>query len=98
MKILCNISCFRATHGAPSEINCHPQRSDDENEFVVVHNGIITNYKDVKLFLQSKGKCNYRTAQPYVSIIFWPEVKSKDKYSESTILFSGKIGHQTFVL
>jgi len=44
-----------ATHGAPSEINCHPQRSDDENEFVVVHNGIITNYRDVKLFLQSKG-------------------------------------------
>jgi len=44
-----------ATHGAPSEINCHPQRSDDTNEFVVVHNGIITNYKDVKLFLQNKG-------------------------------------------
>jgi len=44
-----------ATHGVPSEINSHPQRSDDTNEFVVVHNGIITNYKDVKLFLQSKG-------------------------------------------
>jgi len=44
-----------ATHGVPSEINSHPQRSDEQNEFVVVHNGIITNYKDVKLFLQSKG-------------------------------------------
>jgi len=44
-----------ATHGVPSEINSHPQRSDATNEFVVVHNGIITNYKDVKLFLQSKG-------------------------------------------
>ena len=44
-----------ATHGVPSAINAHPQRSDDSNKFVVVHNGIITNYKDVKAFLVSKG-------------------------------------------
>lgn len=44
-----------ATHGAPSAVNSHPQRSDDENEFVVVHNGIITNYKDLKQFLEKKG-------------------------------------------
>ncbi|CAM1298543.1 GFPT1 (predicted) [Pycnogonum litorale] len=44
-----------ATHGVPSAVNSHPQRSDVTNEFVVVHNGIITNYKDVKLFLQKKG-------------------------------------------
>ena len=40
-----------ATHGAPSELNSHPQRSDDGQQFVVVHNGIITNYKDIKKFL-----------------------------------------------
>lgn len=44
-----------ATHGVPSDINSHPQRSDDSNEFVVVHNGIITNYKDIKMFLSQKG-------------------------------------------
>jgi len=44
-----------ATHGAPTDINCHPHRSGDENEFIVVHNGIITNYKDIKQFLESKG-------------------------------------------
>ncbi|KAL5018923.1 hypothetical protein ScPMuIL_004645 [Solemya velum] len=44
-----------ATHGEPSALNSHPQRSDPDNEFVVVHNGIITNYKDIKSFLQSKG-------------------------------------------
>lgn len=44
-----------ATHGVPSEVNSHPQRSDFDNSFVVVHNGIITNYKDVKKFLESKG-------------------------------------------
>lgn len=44
-----------ATHGVPSEINSHPQRSDVDNTFVVVHNGIITNYKDVKKLLEKRG-------------------------------------------
>ncbi|KAM7360916.1 glutamine:fructose-6-phosphate aminotransferase 1 isoform 8-T10 [Cochliomyia hominivorax] len=44
-----------ATHGVPCERNSHPQRSDNDNSFVVVHNGIITNYKDVKTFLEKKG-------------------------------------------
>lgn len=44
-----------ATHGEPSPTNSHPQRSDTTNEFLVVHNGIITNYKDLKSFLMSKG-------------------------------------------
>jgi len=44
-----------ATHGAPSAVNSHPQRSDERNEFVVAHNGIITNYKDLKQFLEKKG-------------------------------------------
>jgi len=44
-----------ATHGEPSEVNCHPQPSSSNNNFVVVHNGIITNYKDIKVFLSQKG-------------------------------------------
>lgn len=44
-----------ATHGEPSPTNSHPQRSDATNEFLVVHNGIITNYKDLKSFLTAKG-------------------------------------------
>nr|NP_001015158.1 Glutamine:fructose-6-phosphate aminotransferase 1, isoform D [Drosophila melanogaster]EAA46263.1 Glutamine:fructose-6-phosphate aminotransferase 1, isoform D [Drosophila melanogaster] len=44
-----------ATHGVPCEKNSHPHRSDDENGFVVVHNGIITNYNDVKTFLSKRG-------------------------------------------
>lgn len=42
-----------ATHGPPHAVNSHPQRSNLTNDFVVVHNGIITNYKDVKKFLVS---------------------------------------------
>ncbi|XP_059398223.1 glutamine--fructose-6-phosphate aminotransferase [isomerizing] 2-like [Carassius carassius] len=44
-----------ATHGEPSSLNSHPHRSDKNNEFVVIHNGIITNYKELKKFLVSKG-------------------------------------------
>ncbi|XP_032996121.1 glutamine--fructose-6-phosphate aminotransferase [isomerizing] 2 isoform X2 [Lacerta agilis] len=44
-----------ATHGAPNAVNSHPQRSDKSNEFVVIHNGIITNYKDLRKFLETKG-------------------------------------------
>lgn len=42
-----------ATHGEPSAVNSHPQRSGEDNEFVVVHNGIINNYKDLRAFLVS---------------------------------------------
>ncbi|GAB7354730.1 hypothetical protein MBLNU459_g5145t1 [Dothideomycetes sp. NU459] len=44
-----------ATHGPPSRVNCHPHRSDPKWEFSVVHNGIITNYKELKVLLESKG-------------------------------------------
>lgn len=44
-----------ATHGVPSCVNSHPQRSDKEHIFCVVHNGIVTNYKEVKAFLERKG-------------------------------------------
>ena len=45
-----------ATHGAPSTVNSHPQTSDSAGEFVVVHNGIITNYKLLKDFLVSSSQ------------------------------------------
>jgi glucosamine--fructose-6-phosphate aminotransferase (isomerizing) len=44
-----------ATHGAPCDINAHPQSNTDDNEFVVIHNGIMTNFSETKAFLQSKG-------------------------------------------
>ncbi|KAK9439332.1 glutamine:fructose-6-phosphate amidotransferase [Metarhizium brunneum] len=44
-----------ATHGPPSTVNCHPHRSDPTWEFSIVHNGIITNYKELKTLLIAKG-------------------------------------------
>ncbi|OGQ72128.1 MAG: glutamine--fructose-6-phosphate aminotransferase [Deltaproteobacteria bacterium RIFCSPLOWO2_12_FULL_60_16] len=41
-----------ATHGKPSETNAHPHRAGD---VVVVHNGIIENYLDLKQHLLKRG-------------------------------------------
>jgi len=39
-----------ATHGAKNDINAHPHISNDQ-KFVLVHNGIIENYQELKSFL-----------------------------------------------
>ena len=44
-----------ATHGVPSPLNCHPHVSDHRAEFSLVHNGIITNHKELKTVLQKRG-------------------------------------------
>ena len=43
-----------ATHGAPNDVNSHPQVSQS-GRIAVVHNGIIENYAKLKEFLESKG-------------------------------------------
>lgn len=43
-----------ATHGAPSDINSHPH-SNTAGDIVVVHNGIIENYMEIKEELEEKG-------------------------------------------
>jgi glucosamine--fructose-6-phosphate aminotransferase (isomerizing) len=44
-----------ATHGPPSDRNAHPHTSGPANEFVVVHNGMVTNYDVLKKMLIGEG-------------------------------------------
>ena len=41
-----------ATHGAKTDTNSHPHMSFNER-FVLVHNGIIENFQEIKTFLES---------------------------------------------
>ena len=43
-----------ATHGAPLNVNAHPH-SDCSGNLVVVHNGIIENFSELKLELENSG-------------------------------------------
>lgn len=43
-----------ATHGGKTDNNSHPHISYD-NKIVIVHNGIIENYAELKLMLQNEG-------------------------------------------
>lgn len=43
-----------ATHGKPTEVNAHPHTSANK-EWSIVHNGIIENFKELKLYAESQG-------------------------------------------
>jgi len=43
-----------ATHGAPLQVNAHPH-SDCTGQIVLVHNGIIENFSELKLELENSG-------------------------------------------
>lgn len=47
-----------ATHGEPNETNAHPHKSDKE-KLVLVHNGIIENYEELKIKLEKHGYVFY---------------------------------------
>ncbi|MGC9100353.1 MAG: glutamine--fructose-6-phosphate transaminase (isomerizing) [Caldisericum sp.] len=48
-----------ATHGIPNDVNAHPHFSESKN-IVVIHNGIIENYLELKKMLIKEGK-TFRT-------------------------------------
>ncbi|KAG9392142.1 SIS domain [Carpediemonas membranifera] len=44
-----------ATHGTPSVVNSHPVPSSPTGDFLVVHNGIITNHEALRAELEASG-------------------------------------------
>jgi glucosamine--fructose-6-phosphate aminotransferase (isomerizing) len=78
-----------ATHGRPTEENAHPHR-DCTGEIVVVHNGIIENYIDLKKQLLAEGH-KFQTETDTEIIAHLLEKFSKNSTLEEAVLKAVKI-------
>jgi glucosamine--fructose-6-phosphate aminotransferase (isomerizing) len=77
-----------ATHGRPTEENAHPHR-DCTGEVVVVHNGIIENYLELKHELAREGH-TFKTETDTEVIAHLVEKYSKDKPLEEAVRLATK--------
>ncbi|HEY6444499.1 MAG TPA: glutamine--fructose-6-phosphate transaminase (isomerizing) [Candidatus Acidoferrales bacterium] len=78
-----------ATHGRPTEENAHPHR-DCTGEIVVVHNGIIENYVELKNQLLAEGH-KFVTETDTEIIAHLIEKFSKDASLEDAVLKTVKV-------
>ena len=53
-----------ATHGRVSEQNAHPLTGCEEHKVAVVLNGIVENFRELKLSLEEKGHVRFRVSDP----------------------------------
>ncbi|MFA7686655.1 MAG: glutamine--fructose-6-phosphate transaminase (isomerizing) [Moheibacter sp.] len=67
-----------ATHGVPNDVNSHPHLSNNE-ELVIVHNGIIENYESIKIELSQHGFVFHSDTDTEVLINLIQYLKEKDK-------------------
>ncbi|HOP51148.1 MAG TPA: glutamine--fructose-6-phosphate transaminase (isomerizing) [Ignavibacteriales bacterium] len=85
-----------ATHGKPTETNAHPHTNAD-NTVAVIHNGIIENYKELKLFLSSlgyefKSETDTEVLAHLVDYFLKKELNLFDAVGHSLLLVEGTYG------
>ena len=85
-----------ATHGRPTEENAHPHR-DCTGEIVVVHNGIIENYVELKHQLIEEGH-KFLTETDTEVIAHLIEKYSKDASLEEAVLKTVKVMSGAYAL
>ncbi|RLD22623.1 MAG: glutamine--fructose-6-phosphate transaminase (isomerizing), partial [Bacteroidetes bacterium] len=69
-----------ATHGLPTNINAHPHQSENE-EIVLIHNGIIENYSTIKEELINRGCIFKSETDTEVLVQFISELKKSSNIS-----------------
>jgi len=85
-----------ATHGRPTEENAHPHR-DCTGEIVVVHNGIIENYLELKQQLAHEGH-KFQTETDTEIIAHLVEKFSKDATLDEAVLKAVKVMSGAYAL
>ncbi len=85
-----------ATHGRPTEENAHPHR-DCAGEIVVVHNGIIENYIELKNQLIAEGH-KFKTETDTEIIAHLLEKFSKNASLEEAVLQAVKVMSGAYAL
>jgi glucosamine--fructose-6-phosphate aminotransferase (isomerizing) len=81
----CGIAHTRwATHGAPNETNAHPHRAGD---LVLVHNGIIENFSEIKDRLTALGVSfsSQTDTEVFAQLIEHHRVKVKSQFPAQTV-------------
>ena len=76
-----------ATHGEPSDINSHPIISYNK-KLTIVHNGIIENYKELKLLLEEENYKFYTDTDTEVFVNFIELCLSKAKSFEEGLSYA----------
>ncbi|MBC7503643.1 glutamine--fructose-6-phosphate transaminase (isomerizing) [Candidatus Gracilibacteria bacterium] len=76
-----------ATHGGVTEANCHPHLSQS-GRFVVIHNGIIENYSELKQELIEKGYTFNSETDTEVTVQLFEDIFDGDYLSTITKLVS----------
>ena len=73
-----------ATHGPPATRNAHPHM-DDEKKIVLVHNGIIENYAELRADLQERGHQFFSDTdtEVLVNLIAWHQKNGKEELHDA---------------
>jgi len=84
-----------STHGEPATRNSHPHSSGPDNQFVVIHNGIITNYATLKQFLIQKGYTEWTSETDTEVIVklvkYFYDTEEKEDFSKLALLVMGHL-------
>ncbi len=75
-----------ATHGVPNEINAHPHVSN-MNDIAIVHNGIIENYKELKVELEKQG-CKFKSQTDTETVAHLIAVENKKSNNLKTAVLN----------